>query len=519
MMLLRRLLPAATAAALGASCAGDHPAAARTEAESSRAPRSFDLVPRGYDDNCLALNPQLGWAYNESHDPRARDPAACTWFFYEDKRSRPDRPPCTSYPLDPDLGTDLSTDFEITCSDSPMSFAGHINWGKYYGHAATFEGWLTWEGFSGTWPNDYDLNFNFSAFANKRLGEGLDSIAVELDSREVQNLASPWWRELLRKVHEDKLNVSKHVGVAYAQVTGLLGIDAEHLSGREVDIELHPAFAMALQVACTEDFCTHGVEHWALLARERGNEGLCSHWERKHVLPLAGGAYVFRFPWRRGATGVSVVVHDKDGNDHSPVFCSSGQGEPSVAAAIDASNHAALISISLPPNGIVDGDLYLQWHGPAEHKQQAPALESMPRRGSPELEDPAVAQRHVERLQQNPVEAKAFDEQVASQGATCKAVSFKLAANASLSAKADHVAGRPPDPPMKHVCKEVEALKVAAAVGATVTAPPAPGTAASLAVPAAPAVPAPKSVVQAYCEKRAGKSKEAERFCRSIEKH
>ena len=499
-MLLRRLVLAATAAALGASCAAEHPSAAHNEAASTRTPRSFDLVPRGYDDNCLALNPQLGWAYNNSHEPRAKDPTACTWFFYEDKRSRIDRPPCTSYPLDPDLGTDLSTAFEITCSDSPLSYSGHLNWGKYYGHAVTFEGWLSWEGFSGTWPNDYDLNFNFSAYANKRLGEGLESIAVEIDSREVQNLASPWWRELLLKVHSDKLNVSDHVGVAYAQVTGLLGIDAEHMSARDLDFELHPAFAMALRVACTQAFCTRGVEHWVLLARERGNEGLCSHWERKHVLPLAGGAHTFRFPWRRGASGVSLVVHDKNGTDHSPVFCSSGQGEPSVAAAIDAPNQAALVSIWLPPNGIVDGDLYLQWQGPAEENRHAPARESIPKRASPEIENPAIAQHHVEQLRQDPAEASAFDQQVELQGATCKPVSFKLATNASLSPKAEHIAGKPPDPPMKHVCREVEAMKVAAAVGAA-------------------NVPAPKSILQAYCEKRADKSRAAARFCGSIAKH
>ena len=511
-MLAHRLLPAAAAALLGASCAAEHAPAARVEAAPAAPFRSFDLVPRGYDDNCLAFNPQLGWAYENSHDPRTKDPMACTWFFSQDDRSRFDRPPCTSYPLDPDLGTDLSTDFEITCSDSPLSFSGHLNWGKYYGYAVTFEGWLTWEGFSGTWPNDYDLNFNLGAFANKRLGEGLDSLAVELDSREVQNLASPWWRELLRKVHKDKLEVSRHVGVSYAQVTGLAGIDAEHISARELDFELHPAFAMALRIACTEDFCVRGVEHWALLARERGNQGLCSHWERKHVLPLTGGAYTFRLPWRRGATGVSVVVRDKDGNEHAPVFCSSGQGKPSVAAAIDAPHQAILISVSLPPDGIVDGELYLKWHGPAQETQQAPALESMPHRRSREIENPDIAQQRVEDLQQNPVEARAFAEQVDSQGAACKAVTFQVAANASLSPPEEHVAGKPPSLPMKHVCKEVGAAKVAAALGMAPAAPPAPAA-------GAPAAPEPdKSILQVYCEKRAGKSKAATRFCQSIEK-
>lgn len=485
---------------------GAHRPPSVTSSRSIQQLRAFDLVSRGYDDNCLPLNPQLGWDYLDQ--PWLNDPNACTWFFFSDDRSRPDRPPCTSHPLDPDLGTDLSTVLEITCSDSPLSFSGHINWGKYFGHAATYEGWLRWEGFSGNWPNDHDLNFTLEMFDGSSLAERVwTSATVELDSREVQKLASPWWRDLLRKVERDKLNVDRHVGIAYARISGLLGIDAEHLSRRDIDFELHPAFAMALRVPCAAGFCAPEVEHWALLARERGNEGLCSHWDRPHVLPLPDGTYTFRLPWKTGATGVSVTL-DRSGGKHDPVFCSNGEGRPRVEIAIDSRHEALLVSVSLPAKGIVDGDLYLFWSGGTREALAPPAPVQRHAHRARDLEDPVVAQAHVDQLRRNPSEAGALDRSIDDKGAVCKSVPVTIATNASVGP------GRPSartDPFLDPVCGANVARASTPGAPAARGLPPsgegAPGQVDSSSLSQHP------SAVDQYCDERSGISKDAAKFC------
>jgi hypothetical protein len=426
----RERRPAVTAAALAmalatagaavalAACASDAPLAIPTPPGPGSELRRFDLVPRGHDDNCLPLNPQLGWSYLETcsisnaftrvfmHpspddvlDPE--NPARCSWVF-GNSHARPGRPACNSGRMDPDFGDSASTTFlAVTCADSMLHYPGHLNWDKVTGGAVTYEGWLSWESFSGTWPGDYDLNFVLTLEKHQAPASTWDWITAEMDSRELGELDSPWWRDLLARIKAE--TAGEYVNVRYALVTGLLGIDAEHMSETDPNLELHPVYALAIRVCpeascrggrCSPEKCAAGTERWALFARERGNEGSCSHHQHHHVLAQVGGVHTFRLPWRSGMTGVRVRQPLSQS-----VFCNSGvEGNAGIEVVHDEEHQVLLVVVKVPPGGIVDGELYLEWQGNGGAPPPAPRRK--PRTGSPrEQEDRGVTEQRARAAQ------------------------------------------------------------------------------------------------------------------------
>jgi hypothetical protein len=485
---------AGVGALLVAGCAASQPTVTdRPGGKELIAVRSFDLVPRGHDDNGLALNPQLGWSYNRSCAPQApisrqsQDPTACSWHFLENNRATKERPSCTTDPMDPDFSTDLSSKLAITCSDSPLSFTGHLNWGKAHGGAVTYDGWIEWEGFSGEWPGDHDLNFILTLERQSELGDAWNWVKVELDYHELRGIVgSTWWKELMQKVELDKLKVGAHVGTARARVTGLLGIDAEHMSLRDPSIELHPAYAMALRVPC--DDCPANTERWALLARAQGNEGFCSHWDRKHVMALLNGAHTFRIPWNEGMTGVKVDVDQTQ-------FCSSGAVTSKVLVRPDSNRAGVLVTVPLTQEDVVDGELYLHWTGSSAKTDVAPKRAPM-RMNTHELEDPVVAQRRIDALSNHPSEGPALMEAADERN--------QLTSCRRLMVSQEPVTIEPP-PPQKPCSLRSVVTDVRRAVGTGGPAPKAPAGSARL--------KKQPSIVDTYCEKRARKSAAAAKFC------
>jgi hypothetical protein len=477
-----------------AACAAPQPVVTGGPAERGlTGPRSFDLVPRGHDDNGFALNPQLGWSFNRACAQQAplsrksQDPTACSWHFLENDRATEKRPPCTTEPMDPDFSTDFSSKLALTCSDSPLSFTGHLNWGKAHGGAVTYDGWLEWEGFSGEWPGDHDLNFILTLAPQNELGQGWNWVKIELDYHELRGIVgSRWWKDLMLKIELDKLQVGGLVGTARAQVTGLLGIDAEHMALRDPSIELHPAYAMALRVPCDE--CPANIERWALLARARGNEGLCSHWNRKHVMPLLNGAHTFRLPWREGMTGVKVDVDQTQ-------FCSTGAAGSTVRVRPDSKRAGVLVTVPLAQEDVVDGELYLRWSGASTNPQVAPKRAPM-RIHSHELEDPVVAQRRIDALSTHPSEGPALMEAADERS--------RLTSCGRLLVSQEPTTIEPP--PSRDPCTLRSV--VTDARGAVGAGGPAPTAKAS-----SPGPGKQPSIIDTYCDKRAGKSAAAARFC------
>jgi len=186
--------------------------------------------------------------------------------------------------------------FGFVCSSNTQTgdVRGHINW-----FPVTATGQVRWHAFSGGVGEDYDLTFdlappapNATTSGNERaknLGdqpvyhlemykrETLDSLPSVPSSVPVSVLS--WWHLLKRSLRDEK-QMRRLVDGRFAIVTGLFSLDGIH----EFQAELHPVLAMAVlqSVGPTGDGKVR--EEWAVLVRNRGNEGECAIGR----LPLGG---------------------------------------------------------------------------------------------------------------------------------------------------------------------------------------------------------------------------------------
>lgn len=177
--------------------------------------------------------------------------------------------------------------FGFVCSSNTQTgdVRGHINW-----FPVTVTGQIRWHGFSGGVGEDYDLTFDLAPAAPnattsgndraKEFGnqpvyhlelykrETLDSLPSVADSVPVSELS--WWHLLKRSLRDDK-QMRRLVDGRFAIVTGVFGLDGIHA----FQAELHPVLAMAVLLSAGR---TGGNvrEEWAVMVRNRGNEGECA---------------------------------------------------------------------------------------------------------------------------------------------------------------------------------------------------------------------------------------------------
>src|SRR5262249_10919289 len=139
-------------------------------------------------------------------------------------------------------------------------------------------------------------------------------------------------------------------------VTGLFGIDAEHMSSRLLNAEIHPVYAMAVR---TSDPPAVDSDTWVLFARDSANEGFCSHQGRAHVLHWPDQRYQVELP----------IYCTKQEVKATYTFCSRGKGTPEVSVTIDPhprphSHRVSLVNVLLPSEGIVEGEIRFECSGP-----------------------------------------------------------------------------------------------------------------------------------------------------------
>jgi len=316
-----------------------------------------------FDDNYCLLNPRWGWQDSNSkwqRDfpgslPNVRVRGTGIPFVYQN-------------PYNPSKGVEsgVSTNQDPTV-DNPSRFneficdcgagpgngmlQGHLNW-----MPVTYQGYVTWAGHDkpadfSKWPpfgdDDYNLDLSRKDHAGSTETHG-GSIHCEFDSDEtIDDFQHPWWVGFHQEVDADKTNPGMINGKP-AIITGLMGLDSEH----EAQAELHPVYALAICV--NED---PNDETWALFVRNWGDEGFCS--SQNHELHLVGDHYTFRFPWRRGATSVTVLggssVDCRKGVSPLPVEWATGDG--------------VRVTFKMPgpeARGFGDGILHLQWAGKPE---------------------------------------------------------------------------------------------------------------------------------------------------------
>jgi hypothetical protein len=252
---------------------------------------NFDLVPACLDENYLFLNPRWGWQYDSkesSYDPDTVANETTQPTYYDS----PEGTGCGfSSPNDPCASVSLP---EPYCKPfkvfgcpvlNPLHRKGHRNW-----MAATYTGTVQWSGHD-SWDDDYNIllqgpkapGTNFFAGVTKELPS---NIKLEFDSDETTDefaqddksgvMSHWWWKRFNEKVDSSDDEARDWIDGSEAVVIGLMGVDESHEPGSE----LHPTFALAMRTPsrahlppCSPD---HYFDHWAIFARNWGNEGYCS---------------------------------------------------------------------------------------------------------------------------------------------------------------------------------------------------------------------------------------------------
>jgi hypothetical protein len=360
-MSTRTICAAGWAAALAlSSCSAEktRSAAARftpiTGPEGDLRLRSFDLVPREIDANGFFVNPEWGWSFTR-REKCARagtlsgDPAACSWQFGGEKAAPPrsgkgNLPICNSWPMAPDFSDNTSTWLVgITCSDSPLLYPGHLNWGEAYRGAVTYKGLLSWDEYA----SDGDYNFILDPESEGGLAPGVP-IGIEINSADF-NVKSDWFTRFRTAViRGDEEKIEEVVGTREAIVTGLLGIDAEHMSSKNLNVELHPVYAMAVRLD------EPGGDTWAFFVRDQSDEGFCSHRSRPHAVVFDRHRYVFDLPLDCSSAGIPAVTSCNLDTGRG------GQEAPELSLEIDRKQAVVRMIIQLPPGGFVDGQIHFK---------------------------------------------------------------------------------------------------------------------------------------------------------------
>jgi len=193
---------------------------------------------------------------------------------------------------------------------------GHVNW-----FPITVAGLLYWKSYEGGGVKDHDVTRWLVGPSGSPLTKGNASPfgrhgpkAFELEFNFDETIgrlparARGYWSRLRWALLSDSKDDSavRLLNGSPAIVTGLFGVDGVH----EFQSELHPGYVMAVLLS-SRYVDGRTVQQWALLMRDRGNEGECS----SGVLPMysrvtpgsaAQMTYTLDLGWLSGANSVTV---------------------------------------------------------------------------------------------------------------------------------------------------------------------------------------------------------------------
>lgn len=322
--------------------------------------KPFDLVwdmAKDEDENGLPINPQWNFAI-ENWQPKVDlahwnptvGQGAQPHFIPICGRAFPSKP-IGQYEVDygtlSQICTSMSYDFDlrpaggVLCGGDP--FPGHMNFG-----IATFQGPITWDAYSGPWPNDNDWSFSLVPRNGAGLAganDGPDPAAalhLEFDATEVPLPLFPFWQNLLTPPIPAP-DPNSAIGSVFAGpdwtglegvAIGVVGLDGVH----GANTELHPLYAIAVRLQQTQQ---PGVvqEKWAFFLRNFGDEGTCSeitwNWDATDFfIPLE---------WPAGATGDVTNTSDVVRWEDKPT-----QGGIPVDIQVNKDQHFTLIHVGAP---------------------------------------------------------------------------------------------------------------------------------------------------------------------------
>jgi len=339
--------PALLVSLLGLAC-GAHPPAAPLSLYPAPA-----TAPR--DPNGLLLNPAW-WAWTAGTPPDVDE--ICRFRVatghLEQRTLMTTRGPCLS-PEERRLVT-LSEaptvlGLGLVCATNSRvgTVRGHINW-----FPVTATGQFRNAKFSGGAAADHDVTMNLAVPPPHALTTGnvREDDAYHLEYHVAETLArlpepaEPTLWHALRNALPSAARLRAEAAGRFAIVTGLYGVDAVHSHLAE----LHPVYAMAVLM----DTAAGGRrETWALMVRNRGNEGDCS--AGQFPLTLGNGAdatqhYALDLGWWPGAAGAAVAL--------GPSWASDTAYRPAVRAD-PAGGHLFLVLEHPRPRPVDGGFVFL----------------------------------------------------------------------------------------------------------------------------------------------------------------
>jgi len=171
----------------------------------------------------------------------------------------------------------LGLGFVCATSSQIGHVRGHVNW-----FPVTVTGQVFWHAYAGGVGEDQDLTFDLAPPDSSAVTSGNDQWAagrrvyhIEFNYKEALDpiglTGRGWWYAVNRL---KRRNPTMHglVDRRVAIVTGLYGLDGVH----DFQAELHPVFAMSVLIDTARTGSGRLREEWAVLVRNRGNEGDCA---------------------------------------------------------------------------------------------------------------------------------------------------------------------------------------------------------------------------------------------------
>jgi hypothetical protein len=249
---------------------------------------------------------------------------------------------------------------------------------------ATYEGKLHWSDHSLPFPAALgDDDYNWDLYPKNCSGltaQNPDAIHLEFDSDEtVDNISDGWWNQFHSMVDEGDASARQLIGetgngLPDAIVIGLMGLDAEHGGGSE----LHPVYVMAIHLQDDPN-----NDQWAILARNWGDEGECSH--GKEVVEINSLSLLIP---RANASSVSVL--------DSTRFYSNGNSTVSYTQVPGG----VLVTFNLGPpqdENLISGLLQLLWTFPPGAPAGVARASAAPVKTAPGLGPSATSSTAVHR--------------------------------------------------------------------------------------------------------------------------
>jgi hypothetical protein len=307
------------------------------------------------DPNSLPISPR--WEYQVANQDLPDTAAVCNGFKVDPSGGKQfvklDPVKCTS-----DIKGD-SIDYPTSWINKPIcslggssdSLHGHLNWGR----AAYFAGRLY--AMDDIQPfHDSDYNFaietdtdalvtstNWQHFG---LGQAFHAVGVEFDSSEtLPHTSSQWWSDFEQQSYDG--NAGKVVHGNPAVLIGEVGLDLEH----EAHSEVHPVYAIAIDLGDKQ-----GVDTWAIMVRNWGDEGFCS----SEIHQLKTPTVSLWIP-KPGVTGGQVISTD--------IHASPSDVAYEIRAAKDGAQLTVKLGAFQPPphwyssgrTPMIEGTFQIQW--------------------------------------------------------------------------------------------------------------------------------------------------------------